>query len=140
MLKHKLGIVRAVDGDGELGGRVEIYHHGEWGTVCDNDWDMKEATIVCRQLGFWDALEAKKGSFFGESDLPIVMNRVACKGTEGRLADCPFVCSSSPQCNSTNNAGVICKPSKGTLLFYAFACSMVSMGQLQALSHLADHT
>ena len=105
-------IIRLVDGDGVLSGRVEIYHHDAWGVVCDEDWDFKEAAAVCRQLGFREALEAKTGSFFGESELPMVMSRVACKGTEDRLADCPFVCTSPHQCNRSQEAGVICKPSE----------------------------
>ncbi|XP_022100964.1 antigen WC1.1-like [Acanthaster planci] len=103
------GVVRLVGGDGALSGRVEIYHNGAWGAVCDEDWDFLSATMVCRQLGFPEALEAKQGSFFGESELPIVMSRVSCKGNEKRLADCPFVCNIPRQCNNSREAGVICK-------------------------------
>ena len=33
-------------------GRLEIYLRGEWGTVCDDTFGMREAEVACRQLGY----------------------------------------------------------------------------------------
>ena len=44
--------LRLIDGDVSNEGRVEIYHSGTWGTICDDYWGLEEATVVCRQLGY----------------------------------------------------------------------------------------
>jgi len=51
------GTVRLVGEDSNTAGHVEIFHSGQWGTVCgDNTWTFADAVVVCRQLGFPTAL------------------------------------------------------------------------------------
>lgn len=50
------GVVRLVGADSPWEGRLEVFHAGDWGTVCSRNWTRLQAQVVCRQLGFrWDA-------------------------------------------------------------------------------------
>jgi lysyl oxidase-like protein 2/3/4 len=33
-------------------GNIEIFHFGEWGSICDDEFDDSEARVICKQLGF----------------------------------------------------------------------------------------
>ena len=103
-----LETVRLVGGESKTSGRVELYKKVTWGTICDTDWDIIDAGVVCRQLGFSGATEAKTGSYFGEPEGPMYMQGVSCDGSEAKITDCPSHCWDEPRCNSTETAGVVC--------------------------------
>ena len=92
-------------------GRVEVYYNGTWGTVCDDYWDMDDAGVVCRQLGFPDAEAAYLG-YLGGSVLDgtgkIWLDDVNCKGNESSLSSCTHRGWGSNNCDHGEDAGVRC--------------------------------
>lgn len=90
-------------------GRVEIYVNGEWGTVCDDQWTIKNAAVVCQQLGFPYVLKAAKNAEFGEGkNLRILLDDVQCEGTESSLLHCKHAGVGTHNCAHYEDAGVIC--------------------------------
>ena len=97
-------------------GRVEIFNQGEWGTVCDDDWDLADAHVVCRQLGYY-------GAKFIKNDVPggsgrIWLDDVKCTGKEKYLANCTHRGWGIQDCSHDEDAGVGCLtvPGKRLLL------------------------
>lgn len=102
------GSVRLVGGAGPCQGRVEILHGGLWGTVCDDDWGLPDAAVVCRQLGCGAALAATTNAFFGYGTGHILLDNVHCEGGEPRLAACLSLGWGVHNCGHHEDAGALC--------------------------------
>ncbi|XP_040412748.1 lysyl oxidase homolog 3 isoform X2 [Cygnus olor] len=89
-------------------GRVEVLKSSEWGTVCDDRWNLLSASVVCRELGFGSAKEALTGARMGQGTGPIHLNEVQCLGTEKSLWSCPFKNITQEDCKHTEDAAVRC--------------------------------
>eukprot|EP00057_Strongylocentrotus_purpuratus_P018644 XP_011673118.1 PREDICTED: deleted in malignant brain tumors 1 protein-like [Strongylocentrotus purpuratus] len=103
------GSVRLADGPTELEGRVEIFYTGIWFAVCDNNWSIEEADVVCRQLGFDAAIAPICCSRYGYTDLRAIFNQVECTGSEDNLLSCPHTEPGYANCQSYRHAGVKCR-------------------------------
>ncbi|NXB26353.1 WC11 protein, partial [Rhagologus leucostigma] len=105
--------LRVMGGEDECSGRVEIWHQGSWGTICDDTWDVADANVVCRQLGCGSAVSALSEAAFGEGTGPIWLEKVHCKGTELSLWDCPAKPLFGKKCDHKEDAAVNCSGYKG---------------------------
>ncbi|XP_032179822.1 soluble scavenger receptor cysteine-rich domain-containing protein SSC5D isoform X3 [Mustela erminea] len=100
--------LRLADGPHGCAGRLEVWHGGRWGTVCDDGWDLRDAAVACRELGCGGALAAPGGAFFGEGSGPVWLSELACRGSEGQLGLCPHRGWKAHICSHEEDAGVVC--------------------------------
>ena len=102
--------MRLVGGSTSSEGRVELFYQGAWGTVCDDGWDLNDATVVCKQLGFSSASAAPHEAQYGQGTGDIILDNVSCSGTEERIFDCSHNGYRSHNCSHGEDASVVCVP------------------------------
>ncbi|NWV81746.1 NETR protein, partial [Dasyornis broadbenti] len=95
-------------------GRVEVYHDGKWGTICDDQWDDRDAEVVCRQLGLSGTPKALSWAHYGQGSGPILLDEVQCSGNELSLDQCKKSDWGQQNCDHIEDAGVSCDPFTGT--------------------------
>jgi deleted-in-malignant-brain-tumors protein 1 len=48
-------MVRLFNGSTASEGRVEVFHNGYWGTICQDNFTSKDARVICNMLGYKDS-------------------------------------------------------------------------------------
>ncbi|XP_048162440.1 deleted in malignant brain tumors 1 protein-like isoform X3 [Corvus hawaiiensis] len=98
--------VRLVGSSGRCAGRVEVYSGGTWSAVCQEGWELRDAAVVCRELGCGTALEAPRSARFGAGPGPLWPYIPACSGSEESLWECGR--SEGRECGRGGGAGAVC--------------------------------
>ncbi len=89
-------------------GRLEIFHNGQWGTICDDSWGLDDARVACVQLGYYDGIKALQGNDVPDGTGQIWLDQVACTGNEQFLSNCSHNGWGSHDCSHSEDAGVNC--------------------------------
>ena len=117
--------IRLTGGNGPHEGNVELlttgYRTGRrtWKYICDDQWDVRDARVVCRQLGYGDARRAIMNTHFpvGKNNKPwsnvekhmYFPKSFHCSGREKGLQRCRYKPKSEAKCQrDVNVAGVVC--------------------------------
>ena len=99
--------IRLENGFGKEG-RLEIFHNGTWGTVCDERFTQAAAIVACRQLGHVSGRAVWHGAaYWGAGRGAIHATSITCTGAERSLSDCAIQWGAA-HCNHYQDVGLIC--------------------------------
>ncbi|XP_028415975.1 neurotrypsin-like [Dendronephthya gigantea] len=112
-------------------GRVEVFFNGQWGTICDDGWDFKDARVVCRQLGYQDAVRALERGQVPHGSGRIWLRDVGCKGMEQNLISCSHRGWGEHDCSHDEDAGVECVSTADTTLRLQGSLSKNGRGRVE---------
>ncbi|XP_053710933.1 deleted in malignant brain tumors 1 protein-like [Synchiropus splendidus] len=115
--------VRLVNSGSRCTGRVEIFHNNQWGTVCDDFWDLNDANVVCRQLDCGRARSAPQNAAYGQGSGPIWLDDVNCSGRENSITDCRHRGFGIHNCAHREDASVVCEDTDDSLRPSQLVCS-----------------
>ena len=92
---------------------------GEWGGICQKDFDIDDAHVICRMVGFPSATAAlangTAAALYGtakEKNFKFVLSKLGCTGHENSIFDCPHKGEWQGNCKKEEIAGVQCATSK----------------------------
>ena len=82
--------------------------NAEWGTICDDNWDIQGARVVCQQLGYPDAVSAPLNARYGQGTGPIWLDDIQCIGNESDIFACTHNGIGSHNCKHEADASAEC--------------------------------
>ena len=92
--------------------------NNQWGGICDNGYDINDAHVICRMLGFPSAIAALKSPIaFGlygtaPSGSNFTLDNLNCNGKESSVFHCSLTGELTKKCEASQIAGVKCANSK----------------------------
>ncbi|BES87727.1 serine protease [Nesidiocoris tenuis] len=104
--------LKLVDGNSKSEGTIEVKALGKWGLICDDQFDLNDAHVVCRHIGYpLGAKEIRKHQATSLTDKvnTFLIDDLNCNGNETTIADCAHNGWGVHDCSQEEAAGVVCK-------------------------------
>ncbi|XP_043976263.1 scavenger receptor cysteine-rich type 1 protein M130-like, partial [Gambusia affinis] len=99
---------RLVQGTNRCSGRLEVKTNQSWSSVCEKDFDLQDAKVVCREIGCGPP-SVLQGALYGEAEAPVGSREFLCEGSESALLNCSSRKSSGRNsCSPGQAVGLTC--------------------------------
>jgi len=102
------GAVALFGGGSPREGRLEVYHNGTWGTVCDDGFTDEAASVVCYSLGFGHVGREMNISLYGIGTGQIWLDDIHCNGKERHIGECSHRGWGVHNCGHSEDVAVSC--------------------------------
>ncbi|CAI5657931.1 unnamed protein product [Oreochromis niloticus] len=102
-----LDSVRLLNGSSLCSGRLQVKSNQRWSSVCEDDFDLQDAEVGCRELGCGPP-SLLQGALYGEVEAPVWSREFQCGGHESALLDCRSSGSVRSSCSPGKAAGLTC--------------------------------
>ena len=78
--------------------------------MCDDGWDINDANVVCRQIGYSGASAAYHSAHYGQGSGEILLDDLQCTGSESYIWECARSgrAWASDDCSHSEDASVDC--------------------------------
>ncbi|XP_054884088.1 scavenger receptor cysteine-rich type 1 protein M130-like [Poeciliopsis prolifica] len=118
--------VRLVPGTNRCSGRLEVKTNQSWSSVCEKDFDLQDAQVVCREIGCGPP-SVLQGALYGEAEAPVGSREFLCEGSESALLNCSSRKSSGRNsCSPGQAVGLTCSGRGGSADLLLFTASIQS--------------
>ena len=87
---------------------MEVCYNNEWGTVCDDSWSSSDATVACKQLGYYGYINYYSNAYYGSGVGSIWLSYLRCNGGESSLFSCSANQIGYHHCGHYEDAGLKC--------------------------------
>lgn len=108
--------IRLLGGETDHEGRLQVYLDGKWGTVCDYNWNIINAALVCHQLGLalnpydWQLQHAEIPNAGTTED--VILSNVKCTEHDTDITTCRaeklHLGQFDNSCSHENDVGIRC--------------------------------
>ncbi|CAI9723082.1 deleted in malignant brain tumors 1 protein-like [Octopus vulgaris] len=89
-------------------GHAEVFYNGEWGGICDNNWNIENTIIFCQELGYTSGITLE-GSTSKYSTKTWLQN-VQCSGRESYIDQCSHSDWTDQICPTNSYVRISCSP------------------------------